>query len=44
MILLSTHVIIILIKYGMQSVFIVHFMSIFFANILTQKSTTYTSC
>jgi len=28
----------------MQSDFIVDFMSIFFANILTQKSTTYTAC
>ena len=28
----------------MQPVFIVDFMSTFFANILTQKSTTYTSC
>jgi hypothetical protein len=33
--LLSMCVIIIPIKFGMQSVFIVDFMSIFFANILT---------
>ena len=42
--LLSTCVTIILIKFGMQPVFIVDFISIFFANILTQKNTTYTSC
>jgi len=41
---LYTCFIIILIKFGMQSDFIVDFMSIFFANILTQKSTTYTAC
>jgi len=41
---LITCVIMTLIKFGMQPVFIMDFMSIFFANILTQKSATYTSC
>jgi hypothetical protein len=42
--LLSTYFIIIQIKFGVNSVYSVNFMSIFFANILTQKSTTYTVC